>query len=171
MAISDTSPHFDYWRKVKHDLKNMYFVDGNNKLRSPSLCNWLVTINGVEELYTMLPSEMKHLPGRSLNQDPLENFFGQIRQRGSRNTNPTPTMFQYHFKSLIINNLASVHSINANCEEDCNQMFAAVKKIIIQESTSSSDEGSTSNIDNMIIPAIRTNHITNCNWLCMWFRI
>lgn len=149
----------------------MYFVDGNNKLRSPSLCNWLVTINGVEELYTMLPSEMKHLPGRSLNQDPLENFFGQIRQRGSRNTNPTPTMFQYHFKSLIINNLASVHSINANCEEDCNQMFAAVKKIIIQESTSSSDEGSTSNIDNMIIPAIRTNHITNCNWLCMWFRI
>lgn len=55
---------------------------------------------------------------RHLNQDPLENFFGAIRAHGCSNIMPTAVAFEGAYKSLIINNLSSTHSMGANCEKD-----------------------------------------------------
>lgn len=53
---------------------------------------------------------------RNINQDPLENFFSQIRCFGIRN--PTCTSFIYSFKSLLLNNFVSTRSLGSNCEDD-----------------------------------------------------
>ncbi|CAG9822192.1 unnamed protein product [Phaedon cochleariae] len=52
------------------------------------------------------------------NQDPLENFFGKVRQKGKRYVNPTCEAFTPYFKSLLVNNLSGNHSIGANCKDD-----------------------------------------------------
>lgn len=54
---------------------------------------------------------------RNFNQDPIENFFGNIRNCGARNTAPNSVAFEGAFKTLLLNNLYSPHSSNANCED------------------------------------------------------
>jgi hypothetical protein len=51
-----------------------------------------VTLQGTLELWQQLQRrpEVKFLYTRRLNQDPLENFFGTIRQQGGNSDNPTP---------------------------------------------------------------------------------
>lgn len=161
VAVSENSPHLEYWKKAKRDLRHMYFLKNNSKLTPPSLKNWLVTINGIEEIYKDLPREIYFLPGRSLNQDPLENFFGQLRQKGVRNTNPTPTIFQAYFKSLIISNLDTVHSITANCEEDCTKTLSSIRDFISSTINENNDvELNIDAVENTNIPAVRCNYIT-----------
>jgi hypothetical protein len=76
---------------------------------------------------------MTFLNTRSINQDPLENFFCQIRQHGGRNINPTPSQFQIFFKTLLLNNFTSSHSMNANCEhEESSNIISSVKKFFTQ---------------------------------------
>lgn len=53
---------------------------------------------------------------RNLNQDPLENLFGAVRSLGC--VNPTCGSFISSYKTLMLNNLVSPHSLGANCEED-----------------------------------------------------
>lgn len=55
---------------------------------------------------------------RNLNQDPLENFFSSVRAHGYRNISPTVQAFVGSYKALLINNLLSPHSVEANCESD-----------------------------------------------------
>lgn len=55
---------------------------------------------------------------RHFNQDPVENFFSSIRSHGLHNTNPSCCMFISAYKSLVVNNLVSSHSVASNCEED-----------------------------------------------------
>ncbi|KAL1488734.1 hypothetical protein ABEB36_014533 [Hypothenemus hampei] len=73
----------------------------------PSLNNWAISL----EAFKFLTFNLKHrfnikffMP-RRLNQDPLENFFGQMRQHGGRNINPNVPVFINHFKTLLVNNL------------------------------------------------------------------
>ncbi|KAJ8979994.1 hypothetical protein NQ317_016657, partial [Molorchus minor] len=120
-CISLTSKHKKFWIEARHNLSKMYFQSEgkNDKIRPPSLRNWIVTINGLKDLYESLSKEgFSFLKPRVFNQDPVENFFGQLRQQGSRNINPTASMFRIHFKTLLINNFVTRHSPSANCEEE-----------------------------------------------------
>ncbi|RVE45430.1 hypothetical protein evm_009948 [Chilo suppressalis] len=62
----------------------------------------------------------KSLLLRNINQDPLENIFGAIRAHGHGNTMPTAAGFQGAYKTRLINNFTSAHSIGTNCEKDDN---------------------------------------------------
>lgn len=53
-----------------------------------------------------------------LNQDPLENFFSQVRSRLSNNNNPTLSEFNSIIAKLTTLKLITAHSINSNCEND-----------------------------------------------------
>ena len=77
--------------------------DATNYLKClDGLC---ITINGVQSLWAMLSQEKFHfLLTRRLNQDPLENFFGSIRQQGGNADNPTPLQFTRAFKKLFYDN-------------------------------------------------------------------
>ena len=56
------------------------------------------------ELWKTIQGEVKFLCTRRLNQDPLENFFGSIRQQGGNCDNPTPLQFTQAFRKLFFNN-------------------------------------------------------------------
>ena len=53
---------------------------------------------------------------RFLNQDPLENVFGQIRSHGIRQNNPTPTQFKYSYFTVLLNNILQKKVQHTNCE-------------------------------------------------------
>nr|CAI5843884.1 unnamed protein product [Callosobruchus analis] len=103
--------------------------------RPPSLINWTITIKGIIDVFEMLErGNVNVLKCRWLNQDPIENFFGQIRQQGVRDTNPSCSHFKNNFKTLLINNFSSRHSVPANCEDDeTKNVIVAVKKFITQD--------------------------------------
>ena len=68
--------------------------DVANKLKClKGLC---LTINSVLSLLT-----------RRLNQDPLENFFGTIRQQGGNLDTPTPLQFTRAFKKLFFRSVSN----------------------------------------------------------------
>ncbi|CAH2014037.1 unnamed protein product [Acanthoscelides obtectus] len=133
-AVSRCTDHFEFWVEARQTLRKMYYqAEGTEeRLRPPSLVNWTVTINGIIDIFEMLEQgNVNHLKCRRLNQDPIENFFGQIRQQGLRDTNPTCSHFKNHFKTLLINNFSSRLSMSANCEsENSKNIIVAVKKFI-----------------------------------------
>lgn len=134
-AITSSSGHIEYWNETRQDLSNMYFIDANgSKTYPPSLKNWKITLNGLIYLFSYLKKfDINYFCPREINQDPIENFFGQLRQHGGRNINPNCSMFKNYFKTLFINNLISKHSIGANCEKDDNiNLIENVKYFVTQ---------------------------------------
>nr|CAH7720854.1 unnamed protein product [Callosobruchus chinensis] len=136
-AVSRSTDHFAFWTDARQSLRRMYYqAEGSEeRIRPPSLVNWTITINGIVDIFEMLECEnVNILKCRWLNQDPIENFFGQIRQQGIRDTNPTCNHFKNHFKTLLINNFSSRHSMSSNCEDDeTKNVILAVKKIVTQD--------------------------------------
>ena len=112
----------------------MKFQSGKGAVNVPTLNNWVITLNGLEVIYSTLVKKfnIRHMKTRNFNQDPVENFFGQMRQQGCRNINPTATLFHNHFKTLLINNLATRHSISGNCEEDTSRIITNVENFLMQ---------------------------------------
>lgn len=120
-AATKTSPHQEFWPKALKVLDSMAFQCPKTKSRSvpPSIKNWISTIKGLRDLSSMLLADgFRFVALRNFNQDPLENFFGNIRCQGVRNVNPTCVGFISAFKSLIVSNFMSSHSVSSNCEED-----------------------------------------------------
>ncbi|KAI4458088.1 thap domain [Holotrichia oblita] len=119
--INDGSGHMQFWQDAKYHLRNMYFQRPGTQenIRPPSLKNWVISLNGLEEVFKAVQCKgVRYIRPRDFNQDPVENFFGQIRQQGVRDTNPTASMFTYHFRTALVNGMVTQHSLSANCEED-----------------------------------------------------
>ncbi|KAI4458086.1 transposase protein [Holotrichia oblita] len=113
--------HMQFWQDAKYHLRNMYFQrpGAQENIRPPSLKNWVISLNGLEEVFKAVQCKgVRYIRPRDFNQDPVEHFFGQIRQQGVRDTNPTASMFTYHFRTALVNGMATQHSLSANCEED-----------------------------------------------------
>lgn len=135
-AVAKSTTHFSFWNNAKKLLSTMHFVDANGKTTTPpSLKNWIVTLTSIHDVFTYLNNKygISFLRTRFLNQDPLENFFGQMRQHGGRNINPSPVVFAGNFKTLLINNYVSSHSLGANCEnEESHSLINNVKQFLNQ---------------------------------------
>lgn len=115
-AVTLTSPHWVFWSKALDVLRSMKY---ETTKKIPSIANWITTIQGLQLICKrLLKAGFKYILLRNFNQDPIENFFGSIRSHGLRNINPTPANFISSFKSLVINNFTSTHSVGANCEAD-----------------------------------------------------
>lgn len=94
------------------------------------LPNWIWTIR-VQQLWnTLQKSGFTSLNLKFLNQDPVENCFGQIRDHGHTNNNPTPYQFCASFKTLVTSNFTSKHSISSNCKEEYEGKSLSLAKII-----------------------------------------
>ena len=70
----------------------------------------------------------KFILTRRLNQDPLENFFGVIRQAGGFNANPTPFQFQNAYRKACFNSLLQP-SRTGNCFADGDKLLATLTKL------------------------------------------
>jgi len=119
--VSENSVHHSFWVSAKSVLRNMYYVEKVSRkiVKSvPTLSNWLFTIDGFQKLWKIINEkfDFKILKTRYCNQDPLENFFGQIRSHAVRHTNPTPRQFEDSFITLLVNNIKFISIIGGNCE-------------------------------------------------------
>jgi len=110
-----------------------YETKTNKKV--PSIVNWIRTIKGLQILCKgLLKDGFKFILLRNFNQDPIENFFGSIRSHGVCNIKPTCANFISFFKSLVINNLTSNHSIGSNCEnDDCDGALDNLKGFLFND--------------------------------------
>uniref|UniRef100_A0A1Y1KN14 THAP-type domain-containing protein n=1 Tax=Photinus pyralis TaxID=7054 RepID=A0A1Y1KN14_PHOPY len=121
-GVSASSGHVEFWYEALQILDSMKFYSDqkNGFVANPSLRNLKHTIRGFIYLQQKLLNEgsFSFLLPRSFNQDALENFFGSVRSHGIRNINPSVHHFITSFKTLIINNFMSSHSMGQNCEED-----------------------------------------------------
>ena len=57
-----------------------------------------------------------------MNTDPLENFFGTIRQQGEYCDTPSPTQFTRAFRKLLFSSL--LNSSTGNCAEDLDSLLS-----------------------------------------------
>lgn len=124
-AISKDSPHLEF---LEHMLKFVISIkvvdpstqeDVTNKLRC--LKGLQMTINGVLALWNDLQENhaRQFLMTRRLNQDPLENFFGLVRQQSGNSDNPTPLQFTKAFRKLFFDNyLSPLPSFNCSADSD-----------------------------------------------------
>jgi hypothetical protein len=126
-AMTPTSPHGDFMQEMFDFIPTIKVINKENK-DSTNLLKCLnalrVTLNGTLKLWSQLQKEsVKFLLTRRLNQDPLENFFGSIRQQGGNADNPTPIQFCRAFRKLFYSHFLEQSS--GNCAED-------VDKILVQ---------------------------------------
>lgn len=118
-AITDVSPHFNFWTKAENFLRSLKFNKEDKYVTSPpSIKNLIITIYNIQNLWKILKDlDFKYLLTRTLNQDPLENFFGVIRSLCGQNFKSTCEQFVSAFKTCLINNLM-LNSKSSNCEND-----------------------------------------------------
>ena len=121
--FDDDSFHYDFFSDARRKLTRMRYVERDTKkpikTQPPCLTNLIKTIDGVQLLWKRLKElGFTSLKTKHLNQDPLENFFGLIRDHGAQNNKPTCYQFIGHFKALVINNLTHYCIRGTNCEDD-----------------------------------------------------
>ena len=146
-AVTKTSQHLQFWKDASQTLKSMRYVHRKTRKPTPtvpSLKNWNWTIEGMATLWAKLESMgFKYFKIRYVNQDPLENFFGAIRSHGQRFVSPTAWQFDGLYKTLLLNNVSSLHSVGANCEKDDSHFLLTFNSFIDNATKESSNDYTT----------------------------
>lgn len=137
-AVTPNSPHLEFWNSTLPILRSMKYISSNEKETTvPSLTSWVKTIEGFKSIIMYLRSQgINTILTRNLNQDPIENFFGAIRAHGYSNVMPDSAAFENAFKTLLINNITSPHSLQGNCEKDDSICLQSLKSFVEIESSS-----------------------------------
>nr|XP_034192171.1 uncharacterized protein LOC117609669 [Osmia lignaria] len=105
------------------------------------VCNWIRTLQNFKFLTILLGNlGCSHFTGRNFNQDALKNFFGQIRQHGTRNTNPTCTAFHGYYRTLLLNSYLQLISADTNCESEESANFLISLKTYLSPAPSCIDD-------------------------------
>lgn len=134
-AVTDTSPHVPFWNEALPILQSIVYVDPRTKATSvpPTVKNWVHTIHAFQELFKLMRQlGFKYFAPRMFNQDPVENCFGRIRQKGGRYVNPTAEAFTPFYKSLLVTTITSARSYGGNCEDDRSSMFVTLQRFVTQ---------------------------------------
>ena len=126
--IREGSIHFQYIAEMLEFITSIKVIDKktNADVTSQLRClkGFKMTLNGVLILWHQLHSgwHLEYLLTRRLNQDPLENFFGLIRQQGGNCNNPSPQQFCRAFRTLFFNNFLTPLS-SGNCAKDLDKIL------------------------------------------------
>ncbi|KAJ8915411.1 hypothetical protein NQ315_008300, partial [Exocentrus adspersus] len=118
-ALTEESPHVEFWSEILQQMRNWQLIDissGQNVTNQYSFIKgWQTTIKSVISLWNQLKNidSFTFLFLRNLNQDPVENLFGVIRQHGVCNNNPT-----------------SPNKLNSNCLDDSCTPLADIKTLL-----------------------------------------
>lgn len=140
--IIEGSAHHVFWVSAKNILRNMFYIEKASLqiVKSvPTLNNWLFTIDGFQKIWQIIRDkyDFNKLNARFCNQDPLENFFGQIRSHAVRNINPTPRQFEDSFITLLVSNMKSISIVGGNCETiDDGFMLFSLEECLKDETSS-----------------------------------
>ncbi|KAJ3650217.1 hypothetical protein Zmor_021918 [Zophobas morio] len=115
--LTDNSEHMKFWAEAKVRLNDLkFFKNGKEVHAPPSVQNFIVTIRNIERLWEKLKTlGFKYFATRSIQQDPLENFFGKIRSLCGDNTKPTLIQFLAAYKACMLHSKIP-NSDKTNCE-------------------------------------------------------
>ncbi|RVE48289.1 hypothetical protein evm_007040 [Chilo suppressalis] len=184
-CVRKNSPHHQLWQNAIKLLKTMKFIigkkDNTNKIRfvesvTPTIKNFIRTLEGFQALWTVLSQKYSFdcMLTRHFNQDPLENFFGNIRSCGVRNVAPNCISFEGAYKSLLLNNFSSPHSIQANCEKDsynCLQnlnFYLNEKNMNMHVSEVLDQDNDLINLSNDVFENNDESDVGQSNYVCGW---
>ncbi len=159
-ALSDRSGHIDFLQQSKQWIASLKVVAGSDDITSSVKClhGWQLTLNCILQLWPVLRDEhnFTFLCTRRLNQDPLEQFFSVIRQRGGKCQNPTPLNFSRIYKSVTCQKLLKPVQ-TGNCEMNVTQILGTLSacKIPANKKVVKKVAKSNASINGLqIIPAI-----------------
>ena len=133
IPITAESDHIAFWNTSLKVINTMYYFDEENHQKKipPVLTNLITTINNFKIIVTkLLRLGFQEIWPATFNQDPIENLFGQIRQRACRDTNPTFSSFGPLYKSLLIKICTGNHAIGRNVEGDNSTIFFTLKELL-----------------------------------------
>lgn len=122
-GINKNSGHINFYNDILCSIESWVFTDKFNHniitTTMPFKKGLIQTIRGIIMMWDICNKKgLTYLMPRKLNQDPVQNFFSTIRQYGCNNTNSTCHQFVSTFKSCVLNNMTSSHSLGSNCEKD-----------------------------------------------------
>ncbi|XP_045492400.1 uncharacterized protein LOC123691860 [Colias croceus] len=187
-CVRKNSPHHQLWTEALQILKSIKFLKSKKDNKDqiyyidctvPSISNFIRTIEGIQYLWKILSEKYAFdaMLTRNFNQDPLENFFGNIRSYGVRNTAPNTIHFEGAYKSLLLNNFNTPHSVNSNCENDDNNVLHSLDFFLKEQSNVPNDEAllfqSASNEgEEIVVPQINIDcdpkDVGQANYVCGW---
>ena len=125
-AMSDATSHQSFMKQAIKFIMSLEVLDGVNVVTSRIKClqGWLVTLNAILQIWDHIKTkyEFKFLLTRRLNTDPIENFFGGIRQQGGNSENPTTVQFTRAFRKLFFSSF--LNSSTGNCDSDLDTLLA-----------------------------------------------
>ena len=124
--ITAKSNHVQFLNKTISFIKSLKVYEGVKDVTGRIKClnGLLVSLNAILLIWEDLKQNhnFKFLFTRRLNTDPLENFFGTIRQQGGNCYNPSPTQFTRAFRKLLFSSL--LNSSTGNCAEDLDSLLS-----------------------------------------------
>lgn len=141
-AISPSTEHIDFLNSCISWIKSWKF----KAPRQPtSIRSWQVTIKAICMLWTDLQESFnfKFLLTRRLNQDPLGNLFGIIRQQHGCNETPNAFQFAAGLKHIIVGKLFRL-SDSSNCEADKAILLTELRKLRLDQDIPVATESYTS---------------------------
>ena len=125
-AITKNSSHISFLKEMHDFIDGLKVFNGNQDVTGRIRClkGWLVTIKAITMIWDHLQANhaFTFLLTRRLNTDPLENFFGSIRQQGGNSDNPTPIQFTRAFRKLFFSSF--LQSSTGNCADDFDTLLA-----------------------------------------------
>jgi hypothetical protein len=143
--MTASSKHIETMKEKLEFVKKIKVIDpAKNKDVTASLkClkALQITLSSTMELWKTIQGAVKFLCTRRLNQDPLENFFGSIRQQGGNCDNPTPLQFTQAFRKLFFNNYLLPMG-TGNCAPDLDSILVNSKAIKKSKVESKEEENS-----------------------------
>lgn len=135
--ITSTSKHEQMMSKMKAFVQSIKVVDPKSKKDITSTLKCLkaleITLTSTMLLWKSIQGSVKFLCTRRLNQDPLENFFGCIRQQGGNSDSPTPQQFSRAFRKLFFNSYLLPMG-TGNCAADLDELLVSSRAVINKES-------------------------------------
>ncbi|XP_034232810.1 uncharacterized protein LOC117640418 [Thrips palmi] len=117
--VTEDSFHHAFWREMIPKIEKWVFIRKSSGVRHipPCLKGLIDNLRGLEWIWKVVKKlGFTSLKLRNLNQDPLENYFGQIRQSCGSNSDPTLAQFVGAMKVCLVQQITSGR--NQNCEDD-----------------------------------------------------
>lgn len=114
--------------KNKSDKDHTLF-DLQYQFEAYVLNNFIHTLKSFKILRKKMKSYgFTHFYGRVFNQDPVENFFCQMKQHGVKNNKPTLADFSSCYKSVLVNTIVRSNAKDSNCLNDDSSSFIVTMK-------------------------------------------
>ncbi len=125
-AMSNATSHQGFLKEAIKFIMSIEVLDGVNIVTGRIKClkGWLVTLNAILQIWEHLKTmhDFNFLLTRRLNTDPIENFFGAIRQQGGNSDSPTTILFCRAYRKLFFSSFLECST--GNCDRDLDTLLA-----------------------------------------------